>query len=366
MGLGDWIKEQLFGNTGDQNAAVNMPVPGIVNRQPSQVVQPQPTPQEQRMINMLPSASDDSMYMDEVYRQQQQDVTQPSTFSKIMSGVGNIPSNISNWAQENPNLASSAAGLASGVGGYLWSKGDYEKALADTENAARMAGTYEALGPSQVAGIADDPALKGMQMQALQRIQQEALTGTTPEDEAYRRQQQNKINQEFQARAQEADINNQRKGVQAGSGLAMAQAMSNNQQALNQAANASDADITRKAEARRNATQQLASQSGQMQQEQFNRNLQRASATDAFNQANAQNKMGAARSQAGLMQNVAQARNQLGSNKASTATAAGNVVATGIQNNANQKQNNNLMSTVKSGVVEGIKQKGLDFFKKFS
>ena len=271
----------------------------------------------------------------------------PSTFSKVMSGIGNgIGSGVKsagNWIENNPNATSALAGIGSGVGGYLWAKDDYDKAMADMEQSAKLAGTYEALGPAQAAGVADDQSLIAMQKQALNRLQQEATAGTTPEDEAYRRQQQNAVNQQFKAREQQAEIENQRRGVQAGSGLALAQSLSNQQAGLQQASQASDADILRKAEAKRQATNQLASQSGQMQQDTFNRNFSRANATDAFNKQNIANKMQAAQQQANATTNVANARGQLGANKASTATSIGNVVASAAQNAANQKKDNSLV-----------------------
>lgn len=288
---------------------------------------------------------DESAEMADVYRQRMAQAAkdaEPSLFSKIGSGIKKFGSNVGDFVSENPNLVSAGAAIGSGLIGKAMSKSDYNKAMSTTQDAANLAGQYSNLGQSQVANIQDDPRLIQAQMNVLNKLQQYSDEGTTPEDEAYRRQQQNAVNKQFQARQAQIDDNMARRGVQSGSGLSLASAMTNNQNALQQAAEASDTDMIRKLQARRQATTDLANTASNVQSNQFNRDLQRGSAVDEFNKVNVANQMTANRSKANLMGNVANQYTQRGQSEANLATSAGNAVAAGIQANQQTKKNNTL------------------------
>jgi hypothetical protein len=229
------------------------------------------------------------------------------------------------FVKNNPNAAAAGLGILGAGGGYLAAKGDYQDALNTLRQSADLAGTYEALGPSQVAGIKDNQQLKDMQMQALKKTQEEALMGTTAEDEAYRRQQEKLVNQGFKSREAQQQDDLARRGAQAGSGLGMMQALANNQAALQQGSEAADADMLRKAQARRMAVGNLANQSGSMQQAEFNRDVTRGTAADQFNMTNVQNKMAAAQQKAGRLGSVANAQANIGKTKGELGTSLGNL-----------------------------------------
>ena len=288
---------------------------------------------------------DESAEMADVYRQRMNEAAkaaEPSMLSKIGSGIKSAGSSIADFVSENPNLVSAGATIGSGLIGRAMSKSDYNKAMSTTQDAANLAGQYSNLGESRVANIQDDPRLIQAQMNVLNKLQQYSDEGTTPEDEAYRRQQQNAVNKQFQARQSQIDDNMSRRGIQAGSGLSLASAMTNNQNAIQQASEASDADMIRKQQAKRQATTDLANVANSVQSGQFNRDLQRASAVDDFNKQNVSNQMTANRSKASLMGNVANQYTQRGQSEANLATSAGNAIAAGVQANAQNKKQNTL------------------------
>jgi hypothetical protein len=230
-----------------------------------------------------------------------------------------------NFVQEHPNLTAAGLGGLGGLGGYMAAKGDYQDALNTLKRSADLAGTYEALGPSKVAAIQDNPELKAMQMQALKKTQEEALMGTTAEDEAFRRQQQKLVSQGFKSREAQQQDEQARRGVQAGSGLAMMQGLANNQTALQQSSEAADADMLRKAAARRGAIGNLANQAAGMQNAEFNRDVTRGTAADQFNMTNVANKMSAARAQANQLGSLSNAQTAYGKTKAELGTSLGNI-----------------------------------------
>ena len=305
-------------------------------------------------IQYAQNAPSDDEQLRDIYNKQ----TEESTWDKIRHAATDLRkkyltggvTKAMDFVQKNPNLAGAGLGILGGVGGFAAAKGDYQDALNTLKQSADLAGTYEALGPSKVAAIQDNPELKAMQMQALKKTQEEALMGTTAEDEAYRRQQEKLVSQGFKSREAQQQDEQARRGVQAGSGLAMMQGLANNQAALQQSSEAADADMLRKAAARRMAIGNLSNQAAGMQQAEFNRDVTRGTAADQFNMTNVANKMSAARAKAQQMGALSGAQTAYGKTKAELGTNIGNVAmqgAVGFDKLKNNPQQQNQQQQVK-------------------
>ena len=261
-------------------------------------------------------------------------IQKPDDRSFIQKGIDTV----GGWVNENPNAWAMGTQIATGLGGYLASKEYQEKAQKTLEDAAAMAGTYRDLGISQASQIAENPELTGMQMGVLKKLQGVAEAGQTAEDEAYRRQQQNAVNKQFQARQAQIGEEMARRGAQAGSGMGLAASIGGNATALQQASEAADADMIRKQQARMGALKDISSQASNMQQNQFYRDYNKASAADRFNEANVTNLMKAKQNQAEKMGAVAGAQSAQGSNLANLIGKTGNAVVSAIPNANVNKQ----------------------------
>lgn len=245
---------------------------------------------------------------------------------------GNSPSYLDQLLgfASSPEVLAGAANLAGGVGGYLASKDEYAEAKRAIDNSAKLAGTTFDLGTSQQSLVSDDANLLKARSDVLNKLIQQSQTGMSPEDINYLRMQQNKVNQDFQARQAQMQDNLQRRGVQANSGLALAQQMGNNQAALQQEAQFADQNAIRNQELRRQALGDVGNMSSSMIEKDFNRASTRAEAVDKFNLKNIENKMQAARQESDALQNVANMQTVLGKNQAGLVSNIGGAIGSGI------------------------------------
>lgn len=239
---------------------------------------------------------------------------------------------------KNPTVLAGAANLAGGLGGYLASKDEYADAKKTIENASKLAGTTFDLGTSQQSLVSDDANLLKSRSDVLNKLIQQSQTGMSPEDINYLRMQQNKVNQDFQARQAQMQDNLQRRGVQANSGLALAQQMGNNQAALQQEAQFADQNAIRNQELRRQALSDVGNMSSSMIEKDFARGSARAEAVDKFNLKNIENKMQAAKQEAVALQNVANMQQNMGNRQAGLITDIGSAIGSGITANQQAQQ----------------------------
>ena len=138
---------------------------------------------------------------------------------------------------------------------------------------------YIQAGPSKVAGITEDPALKQKQMSALELLSQRATGGLNPEDRAKFAEIQSQVAKDNNARQQAIIQQAQQRGM-SGSGAELAAALSNQQSGANQE---SQAGLQLGATASQKALQadlQSGQLGGQVRQQDFNVNQARASAED--------------------------------------------------------------------------------------
>ncbi len=234
-------------------------------------------------------------------------------------------------------IATVAAPVLGGLIGNQVAKADYNRAEQTQQHAADLAGTYIPVGTSATSLIQDNPELIALRRSALQKLQQQAETGTTPEDEAYRRQQQSIVNKNFQARQAQIQDEMARRGAQQNSGLALAQSLAGNQQALQQQSEAADADAIRKQQAKQAAFQNLGNMSSTALQQDFSRDLDRASAVDKFNLTNVANQIGAARNKADALAPIAKTQAQAGARTADTINTIGQGIGS-VLSTINQKK----------------------------
>jgi hypothetical protein len=231
---------------------------------------------------------------------------EPSTLSKIWDTVS------------NPAFLKTVAPIAGGLIANAASKSDYANAEQTQRDAVNLAGTYKELGPSATSLIQDNPEMVALRRQAIQKLLQQAETGTTPEDEALARQNQKTVEQNFSARQNQMQDERNRRGVQAGSGLALAQALGGNQVAQQQQSESADMAAIRKQQAKSAAIANLGNSASNALQQDFGRDLDRASAADKFNMTNITNQINAGQNKAKPTQAVAETQANQGARTADT------------------------------------------------
>jgi hypothetical protein len=167
---------------------------------------------------------------------------------------------------------------------------DEEKMKLILEN-PQLVGLLEAEGidPSKMGDIQEDPRLRENQMQALEMLKERSTEGLTASDKYEMEKMLGDVS--ANERSQRASIEDQmaRQGMDS-SGAAERSKRENVQ---SQANNARDIAMQKAAQAQQNkmgALAQLGQQSGQMQNADFNRQAQTASAQDAIARANAMNR----------------------------------------------------------------------------
>lgn len=167
---------------------------------------------------------------------------------------------------------------------------DIEKQKILLEN-PELVGLLEAeqLDPSALEEISLDPQAREAQLAALQSLQEYADEGMTETDKYAMEQMLGDVAAQERSRQAGVEAQMARQGMDQ-SGAAMMAKMQGSQSAANQAREKAMQTAAQGQQNRMNALNQLASQSGQMQQQDFSRQANVASAKDAIAQANAANR----------------------------------------------------------------------------
>lgn len=242
-----------------------------------------------------------------------------------------------NWSDKLSGILTggSGAGLAvganllGGLGGYLGSKSDYEAAENTQRQAADLAGAYEALGASQAASVADNENMVALRAKALQGLQQRADMGLTPEDQAALNKLRNQTNAQFQSRQATIQEDMGRRGL-GNSGLNLAAQLSNNQAQTQNQSNLADTQAAMSFNAKQSALQNLGNASSTALQQDFDRDISRATNADAVSRFNATNKMNSSQNKANAVQNIAQTQAQAAARKSQMISDAGKTIGSGV------------------------------------
>jgi hypothetical protein len=216
-------------------------------------------------------------------------------------------------------VAAVAAPIIGGVIGNIASAGDRKKAEAAMREAVQIIDSVGAppdlsreiiyqklqqvgvmtpeleqaidVGISKVEQIQEDPTAREAQVQALQAMSQLGKTGIGAEDRAALNQIRSEVQRDAEAKRQQIIQQAQMRG-QAGAGAELAAQLLGAQAAADRSSAEGDRIAAQAADARRNALQQLASQSHQLRDQDFNVAQAKAKAADAFRQFDVQNQMG--------------------------------------------------------------------------
>lgn len=213
---------------------------------------------------------------------------------------------------------------------------DQDKVLENlklaSEQIPELQGLYEAalLNPSRLEEIATDPKFDAIQQGNLDAIQEMAEQGGfSEEDMAKRRQLQRDASASEQAR-QKSIVQELMQRGQAGSGTELLARLGSSQATAQRQAEAGDRLAMDSASARRQALAQASQQAAGMQQSQFGRESQKATAADQIAQFNALQRAGAANQNLQARQSLA---NQAAAQKANY---YGNAAQTEQQRFANE------------------------------
>ena len=149
--------------------------------------------------------------------------------------------------------------------------------------------SYIQAGPSQVAGITEDPLLKQKQMSALELLSQRATGGLNPEDRAKYNELREQAAKEQNAKQQQIIQNYQARGM-GGSGAEIMAALQGEQSGANQMSQAGDQIAATASQNALQAALQSGQLGGQIRQQDFNVNQAKGSAADEMNRFNVQNR----------------------------------------------------------------------------
>lgn len=181
-------------------------------------------------------------------------------------------------------------------------------ALQQYQNAGKLTPQMEqalSLGPSNVAGIKEDPGLKQAQMSALQSLQQRGQTGLSPEDRASLNQTRNTINTDAEGKRQQIMQNFAARG-QGGSGSELAAALQSSSQAQNQASEQGDRLAGLSSQRALESMVASGQLGGQVRSQDFNIANTKAQAQDAINRFNQQNSQSVSNANTGISNNAQQ------------------------------------------------------------
>jgi hypothetical protein len=235
--------------------------------------------------------------------------------------------------------AGAATNILGGVLANQAAKKDYAASEGTLRQAAELAGAYNQLPPSALAAIQDNPELLAMRQQALQETQKRATMGLTPEDEAILNKIRNQASSQFQTRKATIEQDMQRRGM-ANSGFNLASQMMGNVGETQRQSDLADQQAAMSFKAKQDATKSLGDMSSRAISEDFNREEQKASAMDRFNEANVQNQMSAARAKAGYMAPIASSQAKAGERTADIYNKGAQTVSGLLTGIAQQKQQN--------------------------
>lgn len=209
----------------------------------------------------------------------------------------------------------------------------------------------QAMGPSALESISQDPRLQDAQMQALQGLQDRSQSGYNIEDRAAIEQALGEARRQEGSQRAALMQNMQARGM-GGSGAELASQLANQQGSANRS---SQAALDVAAEGRRRALEammQSGNMAGNMQQADFGRQAQIATAKDRINQFNTEN-LNRIAEQNTALRNQAMAANMAGRQ----GVASGNVQG---QNAFNQQKFGNVGEVAKvqsNNATDSINQK---------
>jgi len=170
---------------------------------------------------------------------------------------------------------------------YVPTVAEQEVSLLSPELAGLLAA--EQLGDSQMAGVSADPRLKQAQMKALDELAGLSKTGLGADDQYAFNQLRRQAGAEAQAQ-QASILSNAAASGTLDSGNALMAQLNASQQQSNRLQQAGEAQAAQAAAARRAALGQYADMSSNMANTDFNQKSQTATARDAINRFNAQNR----------------------------------------------------------------------------
>jgi hypothetical protein len=170
----------------------------------------------------------------------------------------------------------------------------------------KLMGQLQALeaGDTELAKISTDPAMREAQLAALSQLQEKSRTGLTDADLAKYRQLGRQASSQNEAQ-QSAILRQMAQMGQASSGAGIAQKLLASQASANRMAEQGDTIATEASQARERAIQAAANQAAQMENTEYGRKSTVASARDAINQFNLQNKQNIANANFQNKQNMA-------------------------------------------------------------
>lgn len=218
------------------------------------------------------------------------------------------------------------------------------------------------LGPSAVAGIQEDPALRQAQTEALQQMQQAGHTGQTAQDQLNNLKMQNQVNADNRSRQASILQNAQARG-QGGSGATLAAQLQSAQGDANLASEQGLQLAAQGNNARMNALAQSAGLGGQLRSQDFGVNQAKANAADQFKRFDIQNQQQVA-NQNVQAKNQAQAANLANNQQLSNANVGMNNAESQRQNQARltdwqtQNQRNSIIANGYKGQADQYNQMG--------
>lgn len=145
-------------------------------------------------------------------------------------------------------------------------------------------------GPSNMAGVSGNADAQKAQMQALQILQQTGQTGMTPQSQAALNQIRQQVATDTNAKQQAIQQQFAARG-QGGSGAELIGALQAAQSGANQESTAGDQVSAQASQNALQAIGQAGTLGGQIQQQQFGEQAQKAQAQDVINQFNTQNQV---------------------------------------------------------------------------
>lgn len=211
----------------------------------------------------------------------------------------------------------------------------------------------EELGDSALEEITLDPAAREAQLAALSSLQEYADEGLTDTDKYAMEQMLGDVAAQSQSQQADIEADMARKGMDS-SGAALMAKMNADQQGANQAREKAMQMAAQGSQNRMSALNQLASQSGNMQQADYSRQANTASAKDAIARSNAANRQDVNQANLANRQSIENQR----ANTANLQSQVGNSIAQQNFNNAYQKAGGqggvaNQMSGIAAGAQQG-------------
>ena len=211
----------------------------------------------------------------------------------------------------------------------------------------------EELGDSALEEISLDPATREAQLSALAGLKEYADEGITDTDKYAMEQMLGDVAAQSQSQQADIEADMARKGMDS-SGASLMAKMNADQQGANNAREKAMQMAAQGSQNRMSALNQLAAQSGNMQQADYSRQANTASAKDAISRSNAANRQNVNQANLANRQSIENQR----ANIANVQSQVGNTIAQQNFNNAYQKAGGqggvaNQMSGIAAGAQSG-------------